>query len=148
MLSKKLTSKKRKANLAPEDCPRKYNFTFYRELFMGLLAVISVSSIIYELTFDVSEKTTDIIFVMDLSIALVFFSEYLWMLYHAEKRGRFVIKNWHLLLASIPIVDSWAEAFRALRLFEVVRVIRAEEHIEFSWHEFKRDNPGVLKNKR
>jgi len=114
---------------------------------MGILAIISVTSLVYELIFSLSERTVEIIFAMDLVIALVFFSEYLWMLYHAKHKGKFVVKNWYLLLASIPIVDSWAEVFRSLRLFRVFRVFRAGEHIEFSWHEFMRDNSDKLKGK-
>ena len=40
-------------------------------------------------------------------------------------------ENWYLLLASIPIVDSWAELLRGLRLLELVRLVRAGEHLNY-----------------
>ncbi len=138
----------KKTNDKLEKRIKKYNSTFYREIVMGLLALLSVGTIIFELSFSVSERTADIIFAMDLIIAFVFMSEYLWMLHRAKTKGKFFIKNLHLLLASIPIVDSWAEIFRALRLFEVVRVFRAGEHVNFTWHEFIRDNSGLVKKRK
>lgn len=96
-----------------------------------MLAVASVSLLFYEWTLKPSHTVRDAILWFDVAVAVIFLADYCWMLAHAPKKWRFVMHNWYLLLASVPIVDSWAEILRGLRLLELLRLIRAGEHVAY-----------------
>ncbi len=120
--------------------PIKYSLNYYKEVIMGILAVMSLASVGYEHFLHPALRVVDDIANLDIIIALIFLSDYFWLLYKAENKVKFIFGEWYLLLASIPIVDSWAEGLKALRLFKLFRLVRAEEHINFSWKQYKQDH--------
>lgn len=67
----------------------------------------------------------------DLIVAIVFLLDFTVKFIVSRSKKLYLKRDWYLLLASIPVVDSWAEALRALRLFELFRLVRAGEHISF-----------------
>lgn len=110
---------------------KKLTVRFYLELAMAILAVLSVVLLAYEYIFSPNQATTKKIAQFDLIVALIFLTDFLVRLTYADNKVVFLKTNWFLLLASIPIVDSWAEILRGLRVLALVRLIRAGEHLEY-----------------
>ena len=100
-----------------------------KELLFGVLALVSVGLLVWDYFWNPTDVQHTQIIRLDVVIALLFLADYLYLLHKADHKKEYVLRNWHLLLASIPIVDSWAEALKALRLLELVRLLRAGEHV-------------------
>lgn len=114
---------------------QRLTFRFYKELFYAVLAVSSVTTVVYEYAVSPDAGVRGAIFDFDLIVALLFLLDFLGGWYAAQHKARYFRANWYLLLASIPITEAWAEVLRALRLFELLRLIRAGEHVSYAWHE-------------
>lgn len=71
----------------------------------------------------------------DIAVALLFLADFGIALTKARSKRQFMYKNWYLLFASIPLVDSWTELLRGLRLLELIRLVRASEHLTFAYSE-------------
>lgn len=115
--------------------PNGLTLRFYKELFYAVLAIASVLMVLYEYIAQPSNAVRSVIFDFDLVVALLFLLDFMAGWYAAAHRGRYLRSNWYLLLAAIPITEAWAELLRALRLFELLRLVRAGEHISYVWHE-------------
>jgi hypothetical protein len=110
---------------------KKFNASFYKELFMAFLAILSVVFVFYEFFASPDSATKLIIGRFDIFVVLIFLTDFCIALVSAPNKGQYMRSNWYLLLASIPIVDSWAELLRGLRLIELVRLVRAGEHLHY-----------------
>lgn len=99
---------------------------------MATLAVLSVIFVFYEFFASPDAATKLIIGRFDIFVALIFLTDFCIALLNAPSKSQYMRNNWYLLLASIPIVDSWAELLRGLRLLELVRLVRAGEHINYA----------------
>lgn len=111
---------------------RRYTWQFYKELVLAGLAVLSVGFVFYEFIAQPDQATRQLINLFDIIVALIFLADFLWAWLHAKHKARFLSHNWYLLLASIPLLNSWAELLRGLRLLELVRLMRAGEHISYA----------------
>lgn len=100
---------------------------------MATLALVSVALLVFESVQDLTETQLRLIDYVEMSIAVVFLVEFAVRMYFATARGKFLRRNWWLLLASIPIAAHWAEALRALRLLRAVRVVRVLVDGEHIW---------------
>lgn len=112
---------------------KKYNLFFYKEIVFSILAVLSVLGVFYEMFWTVDENTISRIYLFDIGVALLFLSDFVYYLLRSKHKKRYMHKNWYLLLASIPILESWAELLKGLRLLELVRIVRAGEHLSVSF---------------
>lgn len=114
-----------------------YNASFYKEIAMSILAVTSVILLIFEIFSNPTPETIRLISRFDIWVALIFLADFFVAMLAAKSKLNYVSKNWYLLLASIPIVDSWAEILRLLRIFELVRIFRAGTHLTYVYEKAK-----------
>lgn len=109
----------------------RYNYIFYKELLLSVLALLSVIFVIIEYLLKLDESIRASIIRFDILVAIIFLIDFTWYFMKSKRKLKYIKSNWFLLLASIPIVDSWAELLRGLRLFELVRLVRAGEHLNY-----------------
>lgn len=93
-------------------------------LVMVMLAILSVSLLVYELSADLPKETVRFIHITDLTIALIFLSDFFIGLAAHKNRLLYFKNNWIDLLSSIPVTDGLYRSFRIFRLLRLVRVIR------------------------
>lgn len=108
---------------------KKYNPLLIKEIIFSLLAVLSVMSVFYEMFWTIDSSTISKLNRFDIFVALLFLTDFVYYFIQSKNKSKYMRKNWYLLLASIPILDSWAELLRGLRLLELVRLVRAGEHL-------------------
>jgi len=120
---------------------RKFSLLFYKEVVFSILAVLSLALLAYEFFYSPPEDVVRKISRFDFLVALLFLTDFLIQFFRAKNKRTFMRHNWYLLLASIPLVDSWTEAFRALRILSLIRLVRASEHIKYA-------TEGVIKPKK
>lgn len=111
---------------------QKYSFLFYKEVIFSFLAVLSLVLLGYEFFYSPPEEIVQKITKFDFLVALLFLTDFLIQLYRSNDKKKFMKHNWYLLLASIPLVDSWTEVLRGLRILSLVRLVRASEHIKYA----------------
>lgn len=114
-----------------------FNKLFYKEVILSSLAVISIALLTYETFMNPQPSTVRTIFYFDLIVAIIFLTDFSYMLFMAKNKSKYLRENWFLLLASIPLVDSWAEVLRGLRILALVRLIRAGEHLVYATRKTK-----------
>ena len=117
----------------------KYHFRFYKEIVLVFFAIVSVVLVVYEVVANPSQEVIESIDDMDITIALVFLADYLWLWFRAGFSFTFFIKNLHLLLASVPLIGQTAELLRSFRVIEIIRLVRAGEHVKESYTEINHD---------
>lgn len=101
------------------------------EVFIGVLAIVSIILLAIESLVSVSEDTLIGIYIADLIICVVFGVEFIQRLRGSRSKSRFLKTNGFEILAMIPAIGIYAlgtipmiaVAFRSLRLIRVVRVI-------------------------
>ena len=111
-----------------------YNVRFYKEVVLSVLAVISIALLLYEVLMNPPAWQVTKIMRFDFMVAIIFLSDFIIELTLSKNKTAYFRKNWFLLLASIPLVDSWAEVLRGLRLLALIRLIRAGEHLQYINH--------------
>lgn len=95
---------------------------------------MSVGLLVYELSADLLIEQLKIIHTIDLIIAILFLSDFIFGLYLSDNKKRYIRKNWADLLASIPVSHGIYRSFRFLRLIRVIRVIRVIARINRVGH--------------
>lgn len=115
--------------------------TFVFELVFTVLALFSVSLLIYEVSFDITEETAKIIVRMDFWIATLFLVDFFIGLTLVDNNKRYMKDNWYMLLASIPINEY---AFRSLRVLRILRIFRATSVLSRTVY-IRRNLPNWLK---
>lgn len=93
-----------------------------RDIFMILLALISITMLIIQASSDLTEEQNKVLLIADLVIAIIFLSEYLYGIIRAERKWHYAITHWYDLISSIPITS---ESTRVLRGIRVARIFRA-----------------------
>lgn len=91
---------------------------------LGVLATRSVS--------ELESSTHAILDYADYAVCAVFFGDFLWSMWRADKAWRYFITwGWLDLLSSLPIFDiaRWGRLARVLRIFRVLRGLRASKHL-------------------
>jgi len=102
--------------------PSKTDLT--KEVVMVLLAVISVSLLVYEISAALSPSQTRLFVQLDLLIAFVFFTDFIYGLVKANNKKIFWKERWWEIFTFIPLSDPTVQAFRSLRVLRVLRIIR------------------------
>lgn len=117
---------------------RRLTLEFYKEIVLAGLALASVYFVLYEYLRPVSESALLAIEVFELFVACVFLTDFGISYAKSPDKRVFLRKNWYMLIASIPILSSWAELLRGLRLLGLIRLVRAGEHLAYALHNVKR----------
>lgn len=112
---------------------KKYKLILYKEIVFAVLAVLSVATVFLEIFMELDSDTISRLYKFDIFVALLFLTDFFFYFSKANNRLLYMRKNWFLLLASIPILESWAELLRGLRILELVRLVRAGEHLTVSY---------------
>lgn len=94
------------------------------DIIMMLLALVSGYLLVLDLTTDLSAAQVLWFGRIDVTIALVFLSEFVIKFFLAESKADFFRSNWWYLLASIPVSNSATQALRLLRLLRLIRLLR------------------------
>lgn len=105
-----------------------------KEICLAGLALLSVGLLLWEFLDSPTATQQRAIYRIEFGIALVFLADFMWGLFHTPYKRHYLRRNWFLLLACIPLAESWAEALHGLRLLVVVRIFRAEEHVRYAEH--------------
>ncbi len=119
---------------------KKYSKLFYKEVTFSILAMLSLLLLAYEFFFHPSIEAIKVISRFDFVVALLFLTDFFVQFYKARNKSIFMRHNWYLLLASIPMVDGWAELLRGLRILSLFRLIRASEHLRYATEAAKSRN--------
>lgn len=107
------------------------NLRLLKEVVLALLALLSVYFVYYEFAFSPDAATTQLIGLFDMIVSVVFLADFTVSLAKAQHKLAYLRSHWYLLLAGVPIANNWADLLRALRLLELVRLVRAGEHLSF-----------------
>lgn len=87
---------------------------------MLLLAVVSVSLLVWESVWQVDTQTRKWILRTDLIICALFAMEFSWRAAQSPQRWAFIGRNWYEIVGMIPVAHP---AIRGFRLFRVIRII-------------------------
>ena len=112
----------------------------FKELTLGVLAVLSVGLVLFELLGHPSGQQTKDIAHVDFGIACTFLLDFALSLSATRNRRQYLRHNWYFLLAAIPFTDTVTESLRVLRVLSLVRLVRAGEHLGFAAQENSRHN--------
>ncbi|MFD4442489.1 ion transporter [Nocardia sp. NPDC058519] len=96
--------------------------TLRTDIFMLILAIISVVLVVWITFFDVSEPTYHAIVIVDTSICAIFAVEFLWRWRRAGWPWSYPFIYWYEIIGMIPVTSPLFRSFRLLRI--VVIVIR------------------------
>lgn len=95
-----------------------------KEIFIVLLALLSVGLLIFELSSDLLPEQIKLIQNIDLLICIVFLTDFFVGLRIAKSKKGYFRSHWLDLLASVPISGGVFNSLRVLRLVRLVRVLR------------------------
>lgn len=101
---------------------KKIHDSLWNEVILTLLAIASVTLLVYELSLE--SINAQWLYELDFFIACIFLADFVIGLYVSESKKEYMKKNWHLLIASIPIPAELFQSLRALRILRLLRVIR------------------------
>jgi hypothetical protein len=101
------------------------------EFVMCLLVIISLIMLVIDFLAHPTPSQMTIIGKINISIALVLFSEFMTRFYLSEQKTMYFKKNWWYLLATIPLPGPVAEALRSVRLIGVVRLVKMSGHAAY-----------------
>lgn len=99
------------------------------ESMMATLALISGYFLVVEMTRILTPDQLELISRIDVTIALIFMTEFFVTLHFAKNRNAFLRSRWWELLAAIPFTTPTTQALRLLRLMRIVRVFRIGAHL-------------------
>jgi voltage-gated potassium channel len=97
-------------------------------VFMLALSLMALGALAVEAAFTLDEGTRTILGYADLLVCLVFFTDFLVLLYRAENKLKYLATwGWLDLLSSVPAVSAfrWGRSARIVRILRVLRGVRA-----------------------
>lgn len=76
----------------------------------------------------------------EVTVALLFLTEFIFEWYHAKNRAYYIKHNWYFLLAAIPIPIESLEMLKGIRALKLIQITKAFSHIgyEYNTHLFSR----------
>lgn len=98
------------------------------QLFMLILCLYALAALALQTAIRIQPETQAVLDYADYAVCALFFLDFIVSLWRAQNRSRyFVTWGWLDLLSSIPTLDvvRWGRAARVLRIFRVVRGLRA-----------------------
>jgi len=104
-----------------------------------ILAIVSLTLLIYELVSDLDPSTLELLDNFDLWVAYIFLIDFCLGLFfnlrHTKKE--YLRHNWLNLVSSIPVSLDLMQALRILRALRAIRVVRASLNVWFANRHFK-----------
>ena len=91
------------------------------DVVMVALAIFSIAILSIDSVMELDEKEKEVIHFIDASILFIFWVEFGFKLWKAEKKAEFVKKSWADIIGMIPISLL---SFRIFRLFRLARMFR------------------------
>ncbi len=122
-----------------------YKIYWHKEVILLILALASVGLLIYEEIVHPNGNRLIWIDRFDFVVACIFLVDFIWLYCKSTNKKQFIKHNWYLLLASIPLVNTWTEALRGLRLLRFIRLLRVGEHIEYGIYQNGKKNTSRQK---
>jgi len=107
----------------------KLKINFYLELLYSILAILSLFSLVLLYFGDLSQNQLSLLSLFDLSVAIIFLSDFFIRLILAKNKKHYFKDKWFYLLASVPVVDNWSEILRVLRILGLIQIINSGKHI-------------------
>lgn len=102
------------------------------EIFILVLALFSIGLLLIDLTAELAPHQQRILERVDLVIACLFLGDFLWRLYRADDRLRFLRRSWWELLAAIPMTLETTRALRSVQLLRILRIVRLLRVLRFA----------------
>lgn len=94
------------------------------QAFMLVLCVLVLVSLAAEAAFDLDADTRRILFYADTAVCVFFLGDFLYLLYTAENRGRYLLTwGWLDLISSVPAI-GFLRVGRAARMARLLRIMR------------------------
>ncbi len=100
--------------------------SLYHEILMFFLALVSISMIIFEITHHIHIENIPLLHRIDIAIALIFLTDFIFGLIRSENKNQFLKSRWWEIFACIPITTHITQILRGLgtlRIFRILRVI-------------------------
>lgn len=100
------------------------------ELGMLTLSIFAIGALAVRTTTTLQPETVGVLEYTDYAVCVAFFGDFIWSLWRAPNRRRYLITwGWLDLLSSVPAVDvlRWGRLARVLRILRVVRGLRASK---------------------
>jgi voltage-gated potassium channel len=122
------TDQKTLAAAGPESTPVQTGRSGAYLLFMLVLSVLALGALAVQAALPISRGASRILELADTAFCLLFFLDFLLLLYRTENRRRYFFTwGWLDLLSSIPAVDAlrWGRAARIMRIIRVLRGVRS-----------------------
>lgn len=107
------------------------NRSVRKDIFMALLAMGSIFLLVIEVVIGLAEGEVLFVHYIDLSIAFIFFVEFVYHFIVASNKIHFLKYHWWELLAAIPLTTPTTQAFRGFRLIRVIPLIEGIRIIRF-----------------
>src|SRR5688572_8007287 len=98
------------------------------ELGMLTLSLFAIGMLAVRTTVSLQPETVAVLEYADYAVCVAFFGDFLWSLWHAQSRKRYLMTwGWLDLLSSVPTIEvlRWGRLARVLRILRVVRGLRA-----------------------
>lgn len=92
------------------------------ELIFGLLAIMSLVLLVYEVSVPLSASERTLINAVDLFTVIIFAVDYALGFYWASNKRAYFWENWYNLLATVPFTSGPFRAFRLFRLFRLSKL--------------------------
>ena len=102
------------------------------QLFMLVLSLYALAVLASRTASQLDEATQTIFDYVDYAVCAVFFGDFVWSMWRADKPVHYFLTwGWLDLLSSLPIfnVARWGRLARVLRIFRVLRGLRASKHL-------------------
>jgi voltage-gated potassium channel len=102
------------------------------QLFMLVLCLWGVGSLATDSVFVLDPETRSVLNYADDAVCGLFFLDFLWNLYSAERRWHYLVSwGWIDLLSSIPTVNAlrWGRTARVMRILRVLRGVKSARRL-------------------
>ena len=100
-------------------------------LFILVLSILAIIVLAVETFFKLDAATKQILVYADFAVCVVFFIDFLILLFQAENKAKYFFTwGWLDLLSSVPVIEAFRLG-RAIRIFRILRVLRGIKSAKF-----------------
>jgi voltage-gated potassium channel len=97
---------------------------------MMILALLSTYLLVLEFTVDLTPSQIKWFGRIDMTVALIFLTEFCIKFYIAKSKRKFFMTHWWELLAAIPVTTPTTQSMRLIRFLRLIRLIRLIRVVE------------------
>lgn len=69
--------------------------------------------------------------VFEITVGLIFLGEFIFELYYAKNRKKYLRRHWFYLIASVPLPLQAFDLLRGLRVFRLIRLLQVYAHLRY-----------------